>query len=115
MLFFINSWNVVKEGEIEHIVALLNETTDEEKCMNIVKDILSVLISGFIILLIAFIAVLLFFPKYLYLNFTYIFLDICSEQNMKLTKEAVECGLLKVISIKSRIFVDPILCVWLFF
>lgn len=36
----------VKEGEIERIITLLSRTNDIEKCMNICKDILGLLVNG---------------------------------------------------------------------
>lgn len=36
----------MKEGEIERVIDLLKEANDAKKCINIMKDILTLLING---------------------------------------------------------------------
>lgn len=40
---------MMKEGEIERIVALLSESNDPDECRNIAQDILKMIIIGLIL------------------------------------------------------------------
>lgn len=119
LIFFIENYisincscDVIKDGEIKRVINILSETKDTEKCVNIVKDLLRVLVEGLI-----FIDIFYFISNYfhliLYLNnyCFYMCLEICSDKKMVHAEEIVKCGLLNVIALKSDSLIDPVLCV----